>query len=144
MKQKKNQSSYIVLPLGQKQIKENPVILRIILSSVYTRIDFGYAAPWIYIKGGWIKIAAHTFIEVLGNKERYKLQNAINIPISPKRHNFESEEDWRVFSLYFEPIPIMDCTLNIIEKEKPNIHDFNYYNIELKDVTNVEIIDFEK
>jgi hypothetical protein len=144
MKQKQIKSAYVVQPIFKAQRKQNPVILRAILSTEYTRIDFGYAAPWMYDKGGWIHIAPYTFLEVQSTKERFKLTEAINIPIAPERHDFESTEDWRVFSLYFEPIPIVNCSINIVEEENPNDDDFNYYDIKLENVKDVEmILDFK-
>jgi len=133
--------NYIVHPQTDEQKKKNPVVLRIIISSEHTRIDFGYAAPWIYIKGGWIKIAPYTFIEVCGTKKRYHLKKTWNIPFAPEIFEFETNEDWKVFSLYFEPIPIKDCSINIIEEENPNDDDFNYYNIALKNIEQIELIE---
>jgi hypothetical protein len=49
-------------------------------------------------------------------------------------------EDWTVFSLYFEPLPMQDCTIDIIEEETPDENDFNYYAIQLNDVHRLEII----
>ena len=138
LKNKQINNTYVVQPIFEEQFKKNPVILRVVLSYEFTRIDFGYAAPWIYNKGGWIHIAPQTFIQVKSINERFKLTKAINIPIAPDRIDFESTEDWRVFSLYFEPIPINDCMIDIIEDENPDEKNFNYYNIELKNVKEVE------
>ncbi len=109
--------------------KSNPSIMRIILSEQHTRIDFGYSAPWIYVRGGWIKIAAYTYVQVKGSKKRYGLIEAKNIPLAPEKFEFESQEDWRVFSLYFEPIPIQNAVIDIIEEEKPTENDFNFYGV---------------
>jgi hypothetical protein len=137
---KKNNKTFVVNPIIGEQRKKNPTVLRVILSELETRIDFGYAAPWIYVKGGWITIAPYTFIEVKCTGERFALTNATNIPYAPQRHDFQSKEDWCVFSLYFEPLPIKDCIINIVEEEKPDTTDFNYYDIVLKDVNEVEMI----
>lgn len=112
--------------------KKNPKVLRVLISKEFTRIDFGYTTPWYYDKGGWIKISPKTYIEVEGSTEKYKLIEAVGIPIAPKRINFESTEDWQFFTLYFEPIPQQDCIINMIEAEKPEPKDFNYYGIRLK------------
>jgi hypothetical protein len=42
--------------------------------------------------------------------------------------------------LYFEPIPIVDCSINIIEEENPDSKDFNYYDIKLEKVKDVEMV----
>ena len=132
--------TYLVQPVIKDAQKSNPTILRILLSEQFTQIDFGYAAPWMYIKGGWIDIAPNTFIRNVDSKEKFKLINALNIPISPERHDFETKSDWKVFSLFFEPIPIKDCVIEIIEKENPNENNFNYYGISLEDVKKIEVI----
>jgi hypothetical protein len=137
---KTDKKTYIVQPNTGDQRKKNPSVLRMVLNKEYTRIDFGYAAPWIYEKGGWIRIAPYTFIEVVGSKNRYLLKETINIPVAPARHDFESKADWKVFSLYFEPIPIVDCSINIIEEENPDSKDFNYYDIKLEKVKDVEMV----
>ena len=111
--------------------KKNPQLLRVILNEEHTRIDFGYHTYPLYINGGWIKIAPETFIEVKETKKRYLLTKALNIPVSPDKLHFESQKDWQFFSLYFEPLPQINCTINVIEDENPTRDDFNYYDIEL-------------
>jgi hypothetical protein len=130
---------YLVQPHVNESNEDNPTLLRIILTDQYTRIDFGYAAPWIYVKGGWIRIAPYSYLQVNGSKEKYGFINAQNIPISPDRHEFESIEDWKVFSLFFEAIPLKDCVIDIIEEEKPSPDDFNYYGITLENVKQLVI-----
>ncbi len=132
--------TYIVQPVIKDAQKSNPTILRILLSEQFTQIDFGYAAPWMYIKGGWIDIAPQTYIRKVDSKEKFKLINALNIPISPERHDFETKSDWKVFSLFFEPLPIKDCVIEIIEKENPNANNFNYYGISLENVKEIEVV----
>lgn len=130
---------YLVQPHVKEANEDNPTLLRIILTDQYTRIDFGYAAPWIYVKGGWIRIAPYSYIRIKGSKEKYALINAQNIPISPERHDFESIEDWKVFSLFFEAIPLKDCVIDIIEEETPSPDDFNFYEIKLENVKELVI-----
>ncbi len=127
----KNESLLFEIPILETP-KQNPKVLRVLLSKEFTRIDFGYSTPWYYDKGGWIKIAAKTYLQNQVTKEQFKLIEASGIAIAPKRINFESTEDWQFFSLYFEPIPLNDCVLNMIEAEKPTPNDFNYYGLELR------------
>ena len=110
---------------------QNPVLLRVCITKEFTKVDFGYSASWYYEKGGWIDISPKTFLELEDSKERHVLEYADGIPISPDKHHFESTKDWKYFSLYFTPIPIKDCIINIIEAENSNSDDFNYYGIEL-------------
>jgi hypothetical protein len=68
------------------------------------------------------------------------LTNAEGITIAPAKLNFESTKDWRYFSLFFPPIPLKDCSLNIIEKENGNKNDFNYYDVLLNMTDGVEVV----
>ena len=118
----------------------NPDLLRIILDTEYTKIDFGYTAKEIYDSGGWIRMEKNTFIEIKETGKRYVLTQAIGIPINPEHHYFESKKEWRYFSLYFPAIPQTDCTINIIEIENGSKNDFNYYDIGLKMNNGVEVL----
>lgn len=126
-----SENTYLIDFVIGEQAEQNPTILRIFMSEEFTQIDFGYVAPWQYVRGGWIRIAPYTFIQVKGDDKRYKLLKAKNIPLAPEQFDFESTEDWRVFTLYFEPLPIIDCTFDIIEEINPNSNDFNYTGISL-------------
>lgn len=120
--------------------KENPDLLRILCSPEYTKIDFGYIAKSIYENGGWIRMEKSTFIEIVEIKERLLLTHTSGIPIRPEYHYFESNKEWRYFSLFFPPIPQKDCTLNIIEIENGTKNDFNYFDVSLKIEDGVEVI----
>lgn len=115
-----------------KDIADNPKVLRVILDREFTRIDFGYNATRKYIKGGWIRMSPKTYVQVQGSPEKFLLKETTGITIAPKKVEFQSVKDWQFFTLYFEPIPQKDCVINIIEEEKPSPNDFNYYGIELK------------
>jgi hypothetical protein len=128
---KNRANTYLVDFEAGEQIKENPKILRIFMNEEFTQIDFGYVAPWKYESGGWIRIAPYSFLKVKGDNKMYKLIQAKNIPLSPEQFEFESTEDWRVFTLYFQPLPIKDCIFDIIEEVNPNSNDFNYTEINL-------------
>lgn len=119
--------------------KTNAILLRLHLMPEHTKVDFGYSTGSIYTRGGWIKMAKETFIENVTTQKRYKMIEAAGITIAPKKHNFTSNKDWKYYSLFFEPIPIEDCTLNLIEKEKGTLNDFNYYGIQLKMSDGVEV-----
>ena len=115
----------------QKKDIANPVLLRVIVSEQSTRLDFGYTTPWYYSKGGWIKISPATYLTVQGSDKKYTLIDVEGIAIAPKRLNFQSTEDWKFFSLFFETLPTHDCIFNMIESENPTEDDFNFYNISL-------------
>ena len=119
----------------------NPIILRVSLFVEYTKIDFGYTTTDKYENGGWIRMASDAFIEIIETGKRYTLQLAENIPIAPVHHYFESQKDWRYYSLYFSPIPMQDCTINIIEVENGTPNDFNYYNLPLRMEEGIELLE---
>lgn len=106
----------------------------------YTKIDFGYIPNNIYNRGGWIKMASDSFIEVIETGKRYPLQKSEGIPIAPEHHYFESKKDWKYYSFLFAPIPANNCTLNIIEVENGIPNDFNYFGIQIEMENGVEIL----
>jgi len=120
--------------------KQNPTILRIILSEEHVQIDMGYAAPDIYYKGGWIDISPSTYLHLHRSEKRFKLLQTRNITLVPKKVNFESKTDWCVFSLFFEPLPLKDCVIDIIENPHPTQNNFNYYGIEVSYIDSVELM----
>lgn len=122
-----------------KDVPDNPKVLRIILDPEFTRIDFGYNATRKYIKGGWIRMSPKTYVQVEGSTDKYLIKDTSGITIAPKKVVFQSVKDWQFFTLYFEPIPQKDCVINIIEEEKPSPSDFNYYGIELKMIEGIII-----
>ncbi len=119
----------------------NPKLVRIELYPEYTKVDFGYIANDLYYRGGWIRMNSGSFIEIVETGERFDFQLAENIPIAPEYHYFESQKDWKYYSLYFSPIPQKDCTLNIIEAEQGDFNDFNCYGVELKMAEGIVLVD---
>jgi hypothetical protein len=119
----------------------NPILLRFSLFAEFTKIDFGYTTTDIYDNGGWIKIASDTFIEIIETGKRYTLQLAENIPIAPVQHYFESQKDWRYYSLFFPPIPMHDCSINIIEVDNGTLNDFNFYGVKLRMENGMEVLE---
>ena len=126
-----SKNPYLVQFSSAKSIKVNPRVLRIILGNQYTRIDFGYLPDDIYDYGWWITIDRNTYVQVKGSDKKYLFKEAIGIPITPEKWEFDSIMDWKVFTLLFEPIPMEDCTIDVIENLKPGGNFFNYYNISL-------------
>ncbi len=120
--------------------KQNPKMLRIVLTDKHTRIDFGYTAPWYYKNGGWIKISPKTYLKTNNTAKKYSLLEAEGIAIAPNRIDFQSKADWQFFSLYFESIPNEDCILNMIESENPTENDFNYYGVVLNITNGIELV----
>ena len=130
MRKTTNKTLLLEIP-DRENRKQNPKLLRIVVSNEFTRVDFGFSARWIYDRGGWIRIAPDTFLEIANTGKQYKLTHAEGIPIAPVQHHFESTKDWQFYSLFFEPIPLDDCTIHIIEEVNPDSNYFNYYCIDL-------------
>ena len=118
----------------------NPILLRMLLTPEFTKVDFGYTTTNKYIRGGWIKMSKDTFIENVATKKRYKMIKATGISIAPQKHNFQSNKDWQYYSLYFEPMTKVDSVINLIEAENGTPNDFNYYDVTLKISEAMEVI----
>ncbi len=144
-------TGYIISNPIHKGINNNLQLLRITVTNLETKVDFGYQATSYYKKGGWIKISPKTFIRVNGTKNKLILTNATNIPYGPEKLHFNSTIEWRYFSLYFPSIleepdnkkslmsigePKRIETIDLIEQEDGTENDFNFYGIRLNDETN--------
>ncbi|MDC3309234.1 hypothetical protein OAV26_03290 [Crocinitomicaceae bacterium] len=119
--------------------KTNLILLRTILGKEYTRIDFGFIASNLYVRGGWIKMFPDAYLRTNSSEVKYKLTHTEHIPLAPDYLHFKSNKDWRYFSLFFEPIPKRSCKIDLIEVENPENTDFNYYGIKI-DLNNAEEI----
>jgi hypothetical protein len=143
--------------VGKKFIRKNQIIIsnpkyknfdphiqlmRITLTNLESKFDFGYRADDYYSRGGWIKISPDTFIRAIDHEKKYKLINATNIPYGPERYHFNSTIEWRYFSLFFPPLPDEITEIDLIENElrKEDSTEFNFFNIRLNDVKNQELI----
>jgi hypothetical protein len=108
-------------------------LLRITITELETKVDFGYQATDEFYGGGWIKISPKTFIRPNGGKLNLILTNATNIPYGPEKLHFNSTIEWRYFSLIFPPINPETKFFDLIEKENGTDNDFNFYGIRLDD-----------
>ena len=140
---------YIISNPEHSGVNDNLQLLRITVTNLETKIDFGYQATSYYINGGWIKISPKTFIRPKGTNKKLILTNATNIPYGPEKLHFNSSIEWRYFSLHFPSIledsnnkksvmfdsaalRIID-SIDLIENEKGDDTDFNFYGIRLND-----------
>jgi hypothetical protein len=118
------------------EVNSNLQLLRVTITDIETKVDFGYQATSYYIRGGWIKISPKTFIRPSGSNKKLILTNATNIPYGPEKLHFNSSIEWRYFSLHFPPIVNENAELEInkidlIEQENGDSTDFNFYDIRL-------------
>ena len=141
------QTGFIISNPSHKGINDNLQLLRITVTNIETKVDFGYQATSYYIKGGWIKISQHTFIRVNETNRKLLLTNATNIPYGPEKLHFNSSMEWRYFSLHFPSILELENkrtldsigesslikTIDLIEKENGTENEFNFYGIRLDD-----------
>lgn len=121
--------------------RTNPMLARVFIEPDRTRVDFAYQVLKKYVRGGWIRIAPYTHIKIDGIDKKFGLIEAIGIPISPNRLEFESKMDWQYFTLIFEPIPLTNSVINILEEENPSLDDFNFYHVEINLDEGIEVID---
>ena len=128
-------------------------LLRVTVSNVETKFDFGYQSGIDFDFGEWIKINPKTFIRPhpkptdmkvnLTNEksiQTFLLTNATNIPYGPEKYHFHSKIEWRYFSLHFPPLPEGVELIDLIEQENGNSNDFNFYGIKLDDKSRREMI----
>ncbi|MBM3163945.1 MAG: hypothetical protein FJZ80_00660 [Bacteroidetes bacterium] len=95
----------------------------------YTRIDFLYKASNEYINGGWIQMHDEAFIRPVGSETKYRLIQAINIPIAPSKLHFQRQGQLHRYTLLFPALPKTTQKIDIIEKEAPGTY-FNFYNVD--------------
>lgn len=108
-----------------------PKLLRIILTSKYTRIDFGYQCNTNMIKCSGVTIHSKTYLRIHKTEEKHLLLRSENIPVKPDRHHFKSSVDKLHFSLFFPPLPDRTLTFDLIEEESDTSGLFNYFNIRI-------------
>jgi hypothetical protein len=128
----KSLAKYLFSAPGHKTQCTQVQLLRVILEGDFTRVNMGCQATSYYTKGGWIRIAETTFIQVLPAGMKLKMIGTENIPKDGTKHELKSTKDWLYFSLFFPAIPFKTCKVNLIEKENSTGNDFNFYDIELK------------
>jgi hypothetical protein len=149
-------TGYIISNPTYSRAKDNLQLLRITVTNLETKIDFGYQATDHYINGGWIDISPNTFIQPKGTNKKFLLTNATNIPYGPEKLHFNSSIEWRYFSLHFPSIlevhdsknsfmkdNIGQNTINaidLIENEMGDNNDFNFYKIRLDEEDKKSII----
>jgi hypothetical protein len=142
-------AGYIISNPEHSQVNNNLQLLRITVTNLETKVDFGYQATSYYTNGGWIKISPKTFIRPKGTNKKLILTNATNIPYGPEKLHFNSSIEWRYFSLHFPSIledannkksllfdtaePRTIESIDLIENERGDETDFNFYGIKLDD-----------
>lgn len=128
----KKQTKELIFHVSVASDRTNPRLLRVVLGTQTTRLDFGYAASHYYEKGGWITISADTYLQINNIPKRYRLKEAIGISQAPVKLNFESTKDYQFFSLHFEALPQANLVFDMIENLHGDHTDFNYEGIEIK------------
>jgi hypothetical protein len=118
-------------PISQYTPNEHMGIEKISLDDEFTRIDFVYIAPKKYINGGWIQMDSGCFIRPIGSEIRYKMVQAINIPIAPAKYHFKSIGQVHHFSLIFPALPKNVKQIDVIEKLAEGTY-FNFFRVSLQ------------
>ena len=136
----KQQAKDLLFHVEGQEGRSNPILLRVVLGAQTTRLDFGYCAPYYYIKGGWITISPETYLQVKGDTKRHLLKEASGIAQAPVKLEFKSTKDYQFFSLHFEALPQQDLTFDMIENLHGDHTDFNYAGIEIRLKDGVEVL----
>ncbi len=130
----KKAEGYIIINPSHKGRRDNNLqLLRVTVTNEQTKIDFGYQTTSNYIKGGWVRISPQTFIQPIGSQKKYSITNASNIPYGPEQLEFKSTIDWLYFSLIFPPLPAGVEEMDLIENERGDATDFNFFRIKLNE-----------
>lgn len=109
-------------------------ITKIERTNFNTIIYFRYTAPQTYTNGGWVCVSGNFFILDSYSKTKYKLIKVNNIPICPKKHNFQYQGQTLEFNIVFEALPSSTTKIDIIEDETDE--GFNFYGVDLSALTN--------
>ena len=118
-------------PISKYTPDENIGIEKISLDDYFTKIDFVYISPKMYLNGGWIQINSGTYIRPIGSDKHYKMIKAINIPIEPSKYHFKSKGKVHHFSLLFPALPKNVTQIDIIEKFAEGTY-FNFFKVTLQ------------
>jgi hypothetical protein len=118
-------------PISDFTPNEHMGIEQITLNEDNTQIDFVYISPKDYKNGGWIQMDANCFIRPVGSEIRYKMIQAINIPIAPNKYHFKRSGQVLRFSLLFPALPKEVKAIDFIEKDAKGTY-FNFFNIALQ------------
>jgi hypothetical protein len=134
-------SKKIYNPAAEIEDEFSGEILRIEQQEDLTRIDFVHHASRTYINGGWVRIEPGTFIRPVGTADQLTLIKAVNIPVAPKRHNYQNSKQSLYYTLYFPGLPPDVTAIDIIEREaaRPN-NFFNFYGVSLERIAREVII----
>lgn len=130
-----------MLPETESFVFESPIseyvpndhlgIEKISLEDDVTRIDFVYIAPQKYLNGGWIQIHPGSYIRPVNSEVRYKMIQAIAIPIAPTKYLFKRSGEVLRFTLLFPALPKSVKHIDIIEKLGEGTY-FNFFKVALQ------------
>ena len=102
-------------------------IKKIYKSNGQTYIEFEYDNQ--NSRAAWVAIDKNTYIENVNTGEKFKMIEAQNMAIDPKKHYFNSIYDKLNFTLTFPALPANTTTINFIETETSS---WRFYGISLK------------
>lgn len=85
----------------------------------YTYLHCTYITSPRYHSGWWVNINEDSYLT--NGKEEIKMLNAMNIPLSPKKHYLKKFGDSLQFVLIFPAVPKSWNTFNFIERTQPTL-----------------------
>jgi len=68
-----------------------------------TIVFCNYISKTKYINGGWINIHPTTYL--VNESESLQMLYAMNVPVAPRKHQFQKSGEYKRFALIFPPIP---------------------------------------
>ena len=118
----------------------NPELLRVRWTQDYLQVDFGYPTNSIYINGGWVNFGAKAYVEDINTGKKYYLLDAINIVLSPDKHEFDYNKERLFFTIRFAPVPFKTAVFNLFESDSRTANDFFYLGIEFNTSKLIEVL----
>jgi hypothetical protein len=116
--------------------QDNPSckITKIETDKSYTVVSFEETAE---SDSSWVELNKEIFIQTDVDNVHYSYIKSENIAVVPKKKNFLAKAgDKIVFKIYFQKIPLIAKTIDIIERAGNNYAGntyFNFYNVSLTD-----------
>jgi hypothetical protein len=95
----------------------------------YTYLHCTYITSPRYHSGWWVNISEDSFLT--NGKEEIKMLQAMNIPLSPKKHYLKKFGDSLQFVLIFPAVPKSWNTFNFIERTQPTLSKERSFDAEL-------------
>jgi len=92
------------------------------------KIDFRYKNN--FGPGAWVRIHPETHVRIKNSDHKLVLREAIGIPVTPDKFEFDDEQEFLYFTLQFPPLPQGIDEFDLIE-DLNDKNAFNFYDLNL-------------